>query len=155
LLLRRVCWLRLLQRAKGIALVNGYLAYRYITVKEPSCREFTDSVALAICVKVDCGEGGDIDGAAHGARQAAMEAGVARAHPGPLPHALFSGRALGLGGKDGDGVCRLCHDKHASGVCKTCSVGLETDKPKPFWMCYPGKHGRQCYCRHLTVDAKP
>jgi hypothetical protein len=39
------------------ALVNGYLAFKCITDKEPCLREFTDSVALAIRVKVDGGEG--------------------------------------------------------------------------------------------------
>ncbi len=55
------------------------------------------------------------------ARQAAMEALVARADPSDLPHALFSGRALGLGASCGEGQCRLCLKKHASasGVCKT------------------------------------
>ena len=26
---------------------------------------------------------------------------------------------------------------------------------KPFWVCYQGMHGRQFYCQHLTVVAKP
>ncbi len=32
-----------------------------------------------------------------------------------LPNALFNGRALGLGGISGEGQCRLCLNKHASG----------------------------------------
>jgi hypothetical protein len=38
-----------------MALVNGYLASRYITDKEPCLRELTNSVALAMCAKVDGG----------------------------------------------------------------------------------------------------
>jgi hypothetical protein len=92
--------------------------------------------------------------ATRGARRAAIDAQVARGDPGHLPHALFNGRALGLGGALGEGQCRLCLNKNASGVYKTRSMALDTDHPKPFWVCYPGKHGRQCYCQHLTVDAK-
>ena len=40
-----------------MALVNEYLAFRHITDKQPCLREFTDSVARAICAKVDGGEG--------------------------------------------------------------------------------------------------
>ncbi len=40
------------------------------------------------------------------------------------------------------------------GVCKSGSKGLDTDRPKLFWVCYSGKHVWQCYCQHLTVDAK-
>ncbi len=70
----------------------------------------------------------------HGARQAAMEAHAAGADPDDLPHALFNGRALGVGGTWREGQCRLFFNKHASGVCKTCSKALDTDHPKPFWM---------------------
>ena len=104
-----------------------------------------------MCVKVDGGEGGGIEGAAHGARQAAMEAQVAGAHPGGLPHALFNGRALGFDATRGEGQCRLCLHKHASGACKTCSIGLDTDRAKPFCVCYPCRHGRQCYRQHLHI----
>ncbi len=47
-----------MRRAKGKALVKGYLAFKYITDKErPYLRRFTYSVALALFVKVDGGEG--------------------------------------------------------------------------------------------------
>jgi hypothetical protein len=39
-----------------MALVNGYLVFRYITDKEPCLRELTNSVALAMFAKVDGGE---------------------------------------------------------------------------------------------------
>jgi hypothetical protein len=95
------------------------------------------------------GEGGVVAESTRGARQAAKEAQVARADPGDLSHTLFNGRALGLGGSRGEGQCRLCSHKHASGVCKTCSTGLDSDRAKPFWVCYPGSHGRKCYRQHL------
>ena len=98
-----------------------------------------------MCAKVVEGEGGVVAEATRGARRAAINAQVARDDPGHLPHALFNGRALGLGGTMGEGQCRLCLNKHASGVCKTCSKALDTDHPKQFWVSYPGKHGRQCY----------
>ena len=69
--------------------------------------------------------------------------------PNDLPHALFSARAMKLGGAGGEGRCRICLDKHASGICKTCSTGLDTPNPKLFWLCYPGSHGRHCYCKHM------
>ncbi len=44
-----------------------------------------------------------------------------------------------------------CGYKHAPGVCKTCSFGLDTDDPQIVWIYYPGMHGRSCYCKHLNV----
>ena len=35
----------------GMTLVNGYLAFKYITDKEMTLREFTNSIALAMCAK--------------------------------------------------------------------------------------------------------
>jgi hypothetical protein len=40
-----------------MALVNGYLAFRYITDKEPCLREFTNSVVLAVCARWTAGRG--------------------------------------------------------------------------------------------------
>ncbi len=92
--------------------------------------------------------------ATRGARRAAIDAQVARGDPGHLPHTLFNGRELGLGVTVGEGQYRLCLNEHALGVCKRCSKALNTDHPKPSWVSYPGKHGSECYCQHLTVDAK-
>ena len=66
-----------------------------------------------------------------------------------MPHQIFIARTLGLGGRGGEGRCKICDNYHASGVCKSCSEGLGTDKPKMFWLCIPGAHGRQCYRKHL------
>jgi hypothetical protein len=44
--------LRLFQTVMGITLVNGYLAFKYLTDKEMTLREFTNSVALTMCAKV-------------------------------------------------------------------------------------------------------
>ena len=132
-----------------MTLVNGYLAFKFITDKEPTLGDLTNTMALAMCAKVEEMGAGGVVAATRCARLAAMQALVARADPGALPHALFNGRALGLGKKRGEGRCRLCSPSHASGVCKTCSTGLDTARPKPFWVCYPGNHGRQCYCQHM------
>jgi hypothetical protein len=48
-------------------------------------------------------EGGAIEAAARGARQAAMEPQVIGAHPDDLPHALFNGRARGFSATRGKG----------------------------------------------------
>jgi hypothetical protein len=50
--------------------INDYLTLKYITGKEPSPREFTDSVARAMCAKMEEGAGGALgwSGAAHGRR---------------------------------------------------------------------------------------
>lgn len=138
----------------GMTLVHGYLALKYLPDKEMTLREFTKSVALAMCAMVVEGNDMSVAASTRGSRQAAIDAHVAKGDPGDLPHALFNGRALGLGGTVGEGRCRVCLNKHASGVCKTCSRALDTDHLKPCWVCYPEKHGRQCYCQHLAVDAK-
>ena len=147
--------LRIFQSVMGMILVNAYLAYKHVTKQDPTLREFTNRVALAMCAKP--GEQGScpIASSTRRAQADAMDAVKRRADQGDIPHALFSGRALGLGGTGGEGACRTCGDKHASGICKTCSVGHETAKPKPFWLCFPGKHGRQCYCKHMHDATKP
>ena len=60
-------------------------------------------------------------------------------------------KAMGLGGFGGEGQCRMCSHKHASGVCKTCSTRLDTERMKSFWVCYAGSHDDQCY-RHQPVS---
>jgi hypothetical protein len=87
----------------GMTLVNGYLAFKYITEEELTLLEFTNSVALAMCAEVGEEEEGGGGAATRGARQAHTDALMARADPGDLPHALFNGRALGLGGTGGEG----------------------------------------------------
>ena len=144
---------RIFQTVMGMTLVNGYLAFKYITEKEPTLREFTNGVELAMCAKV-VEEGrvhASVAASTRGARAARQAQEASRADPGELPHTLFNGKALKLGGKKGVGVCKICGNNlnHAAGVCKTCSTGLETDNRKPFWVCYAGKHGRQCYRQHL------
>ncbi len=56
-----------------MALENGYLASWYIIDKEPCLREYTNSVALAMCAKVDGREGGGVEAAARGARRRWLE----------------------------------------------------------------------------------
>ncbi len=55
--------------------------------------------------------------ATRGARQAAKEVlSMARLDPGDLPHTLFNDRALSVGGKGGEGQCRICQNVDASRV---------------------------------------
>jgi hypothetical protein len=102
-----------------ITLVNGYLAFKYITEQQPTLREFTNGVALAMCAKVMKEGGRGVAEATRGALLASEAALEARVDPGSMPHTLFSGRALQVGGTRGEGQCRLCLRTHASGVCKT------------------------------------
>jgi hypothetical protein len=118
-------------------------------------RDFTNAVSQAMCAKVGQVVRSPVAAATRGALQASREGELSRADAGELAHALFNGRSLGLGGHGGAGVCRLCSNKNASGVCKTCSTGLGTERAKPFWVCYPGSHGRQCYCQHLHEAGRP
>ena len=59
----------------------------------------------------------------------AIDAPVVRRDPCDLPHAVFNGRALGLCETWGEGRCRQCPNEHSLGLCKTCSIGLDTGKP--------------------------
>jgi hypothetical protein len=118
-------------------------------------RDFTNAVARAMCAKVGAAGRDPVAAATRCELQASREAELSRADPGELAHALFNGRSLGLSGHGGAGVCRLCLNKNASGVCKTCSTGLGTERAKPFWVCYPGSRGRQCYCQHLHAAGRP
>jgi hypothetical protein len=96
----------------GMTLVNGYLAFKYMTDQEMTLSEFTNCVALYMCAEVVEGEGGAVAGATRGARQAAMDIQVARGDPGDLSHALFNGRALGFRASCGEGQCWLCMSMH-------------------------------------------
>jgi hypothetical protein len=78
---------------------------------------------------------------------------VARHDPLDVPRAVFNGGALGSAGTWGEGQCRRCLMQLVSEGYKTCPSGLDTGEPKPFWVGCDPKHGRQCYCRHLTVGA--
>ena len=64
--------LRLFQTVMGMTLVNGYLAFKYLTDQEMTLREFTNGVALAMCAKVVEGGGGAVSASTRGARQAAI-----------------------------------------------------------------------------------
>ena len=49
----------------------------------------------------------------------------AKSDPGDLQHYLFSGQAMGLGGSDGEGQCRVCSISMA--VVYAIFTGLDTD----------------------------
>ena len=68
--------IRLLQTVMGMTLVNEYPAVKYITDKETTLREFTNSIALALCAKEGEEAGGVVSAATRGARQAATDAQV-------------------------------------------------------------------------------
>mmetsp|Transcript_41182 Transcript_41182/g.85980 ORF Transcript_41182/g.85980 Transcript_41182/m.85980 type:complete len:140 (+) Transcript_41182:1169-1588(+) len=133
----------------GMTLVNGYLAHAFLTSKKLTLREYTNIVSLAMCAKVDGGGRDEVAGGTRASRVRAEVSAMQLLDPGDMPHQIFIARKLRLGGKGGEGRCKLCDNYHASGFCKTCSKGLGTDHPKLFWIFIPGKHGRQCYCRHL------
>mmetsp|Transcript_28586 Transcript_28586/g.59768 ORF Transcript_28586/g.59768 Transcript_28586/m.59768 type:complete len:141 (+) Transcript_28586:1115-1537(+) len=130
-------------------LVNAYLAFKFLTPNRPTLREFTNVVAQAMCADEEEEADAAVSASTRGAKQA-PKAGCAVGAPSErITHAVVCGKTLGLGAKHGKGMCRLCSENHATGVCTTCSTGLGTADPKPFWLCYVGKHGRQCYCQHL------
>jgi hypothetical protein len=137
------------QTIMGMTLVNGYLAHAFLTSKKLTLREYTNIVSLAICTMVDGDDGVEVSDGTRGSRVRAEVSAMELLDPGDMPHQLFSAVALGLGGKNACGRCRLCPYNHAAGVCKTCSTGLGTAAPKVFWICHPGVHNRQCYCRHM------
>jgi hypothetical protein len=150
--------LRLFQTVMGNILVNGFLAFKFKTGKSPSLRDFTNVVAQAMCA----GEGEEADEESDGKTRAEKQSRIAEIAVAPpskrikhalvskgIKHALVKGTSLGVGGKRKQGPCSVCKDRHATGVCVTCSKGLDTDSPKPFWLCSTGPHGRQCYCQHL------
>jgi hypothetical protein len=132
-----------------MTLVNGYLAHAFLTSKKLTLREYTNIVSLTMCAKVDGDDGVEVSDGTRGSRARAEVSAMELLDPGDMPHQLYSAVALGLGGKCGAGRCRICAGNHAAGVCKTCSTNLRTAAQKVFWICHPGVHGRQCYCRHM------
>ena len=102
--------IRLLQTVMGMTLVNGYLAFKYITDKEMTLREYTNSIALLWVPR----RGRRWEGVSRRRRLPSMHRWLEVILV--FPHSLFNGRALGLGGSGGEGQCRMCLDKHASGV---------------------------------------
>ena len=110
--------LRLFQTVMGMVLVNGYLAYKFLTPHNPTLREFTNRVALAMCAVQEDGAEVDVSSGTRLARQRAGGVRASVSDPGGLGHRLFSARTLGLGGEGAEGSCKLCTNKHACGVCK-------------------------------------
>ena len=102
-----------------------------------------------MCADDEVGADVEVSSGSRLARQRAEGVRASVSDPGGLGHRLFSARNLAVGGKGAEGYSKICNDKHASGVCKTCSSGLGSEKPKPFWLCLTGKHGGPCYCQHV------
>ncbi len=115
--------LRIFQTVMGMTLVNGYLAFQHITGRETTLRDFVKQPTAWRWPCVPKLWRWWVGVATQGARQA-KDSQVDRGDPGDLPHALFNGRALGLRASQVEVQCRLCMDKHASGICKTCSTGV-------------------------------
>ena len=129
----------------GKILVNAHFAFKFKTGKSPSLVDFTNVIAQALC-------GGNKEAVEDGdtGRTRSQKLRVAAGPPSDrISHALVKGISLGLGGIRNQGSCRVCKDRHTTGVCVTCSKGLDSDDPDPFWVCSPGVHGRHCYCQHL------
>ncbi len=84
--------------------MDGCLAFNLLTDKELSRREFTEGMALAVCDKVADGVSGCVVMATRGSRRAAIHSHVARCGHAGLPHDMFNGRVLGLGGTQGEGA---------------------------------------------------
>ncbi len=88
----------------------------------PTLTRFTDKTTIAMCTNMEVGEGGAVVTRSKKERH--------RAETGPLLsdmnmlHEALNGRTLGVEGTRREGQCRVCSDKHASCVCKTCSIGL-------------------------------
>ena len=133
----------------GTTLVNGHVSYQYLTPHDLTLREFKISVAMAMCAVDKESNEVAVSTSTRLARQRSDAVRASVSDPGGLGHRLFRARSLGLGGKSAEGYCKICNDRHASGVFKTCSSGLGSEKPKPYWLCLPGKHGRPCYCQHM------
>ncbi len=129
----------IIQSMIGMTRVNCYLAYKYLTQHAPTLWDFTNRVALAMCAVDEQVEEREVADGTRLSRKLAEGKRASVSDPGGLSHRLFSARTLGVGGKNSEGYCKICNDKHASGICKTCSSC--DDKPKPFLLCNPGKHG--------------
>jgi hypothetical protein len=157
LTLRTKSWnLRLFQTIMGKILVNGFMAFKFKTcnLKSLSLREFTNVVAQAFCAV----EGEEAEDEPDGRTRAEKQSRIAGSAVAPpqerIKRALVKGTSLGVGGKRNQGPYIVCKDRHATGVCVTCSKGLDTDSPEPYWLCSTGPHGRQCYCQHLHMMLK-
>ena len=92
----------------GMTLVNGFLAFKFITDQELTLWEFTNGVALAMCAKVVEGGGGAVVAATRSVLQASAAALETRLDPGDMQHTLFNRLALSLSGTCREGQCWLC-----------------------------------------------
>ena len=147
--------LRLFQTVMGKVLVNGFLAFKWETGKSPSLRDFTNVVAQAMCADEAEDSDDDVTDRTRAQKMAKTTQSAVAPPSQRIKHAMVKGTSIGVGGKRNQGPCKICKDHHASGVCVTCSESLDTDHAKPFWLCSPGIHGRQCYCQHLTEMLPP
>ena len=137
--------IRLFQTVMGMILVNAFFAFRFKTGKSPTLSEFTNVVAQALCGEAE----GEVEERPKRRKSAKYAQGAVGPPSDRITHALVKGKSLGVGGIRKQGSCRVCKERHASGVCVTCSTGLDSEDPEPYWLCSPGVHGRQCYCQHL------
>jgi hypothetical protein len=118
----------------GKMLVNALFAFKFKTGKSPSLVDFTNVIAQGLCEGNEEARG---DGDA--GRTRSQKLSVAVGPPSDrISHALVKGISLGLGGVRNQGSCRVCKDRHSTGVCVTCSKGLDSSDPEPFWLCSAG-----------------
>ena len=141
--------LRLFQTVLGKIIVNALFAFRYITGKQPTLHDFTNVIAQALCDDDDEESDAEESGRTRAERNARSMPSAVGPPKDRISHALVKGASLGLGNKRKQGPCSICKNKHATGVCVTCSKNLHREDHEIFWLCSTGMHGRQCYCQHL------
>jgi hypothetical protein len=141
--------LRLFQTVIGKMLVNALFAFRFETGRTLSITDFTNTVAQALCGVGDAEEAEHERGRTRATPTTSSLRNAVAQSAGRLSHALVKGTSIGMGNGRHQGPCRLCKNKHATGVCVRCSNRMNTEDPDLFWICSPGFHGRQCNCQHL------
>lgn len=72
-------------------LVNGYLAYKYVSEEEMTLVDITNRVAVAMCAKEVEEAGASVATSTYGSRQALTAALEKRMDPGDIPHTPFNG----------------------------------------------------------------
>jgi hypothetical protein len=104
----------------GMLLVNGYLAFKYLSPHLMTLQEFPNVIAQAM--RVDKEAEADLPkGVCTQSVQQGGTSGRAVGAPAEhISHACVRGKSLGLGRVKGEGVCSICKYNHAAGICVAC-----------------------------------
>ncbi len=110
----------------GMVLVNGYLAFKYLSPHLMTLQEFP--IVIAQVMRVDKEAEADLPkGVCTQSVQQGETSGRAVGAPAEhISHACVRGKSLGLGRVKGEGVCSICKYNHAAGICVTCSKDLSS-----------------------------